>query len=124
MGARFGVGYHLHAIKKAGTEFDLEKVRTALKGHVDSEGAIEVLTNVGAECSFTLPAETSKFPDLFADLQSKKEELNLEQVALSMTTLEEVFLKLGQQEEEEQKRKKEEEEAKAKEDGDSDKKKD
>jgi ABC-type multidrug transport system ATPase subunit len=124
--ARFGVGFHLHAVKKSDGDFSLDRVMEVLKQHVDAVDSIEVLTNVGAECSFTLPAETSKFPDLFTDLQNKKDELNLEQVALSMTTLEEVFLKLGQEEEEADKKakeEKEEKEAKAKEEGTDDKKK-
>ncbi len=124
---RFGVGFHLHVVTKdRGAEpakegkeeakegsFDADMVAETLRSHVDAKDQVEVLTNVGTECSLTLPSETDKFPALFDELEERRDALGIEQLALSMTTLEEVFLKLGQleQKEAEEAAKKEAEEA-------------
>ena len=86
-------------------EFDADALMNILKTHVEESDKVTLLTNVGTECSLTLPAETSKFPALFTELEEKKEELGINQLALSMTTLEEVFLKLGELDDEEKKEK-------------------
>ena len=72
------------------TRFDAELVKNTLKKHVSEEGAeeVKILTNVGTECSLTLPGETARFPALFTELEDRREELGIEQIALSMTTLE------------------------------------
>ena len=78
---------------------DPTPIMDTLRAHVDARDDVQLLTNVGAECSMTLPNETSKFPKLFDELESRRSELGIEQLALSMTTLEEVFLQLGKLEE-------------------------
>lgn len=85
-------------------EFDADALMNTLKTHVEESDKVTLLTNVGTECSLTLPAETSKFPALFTELEEKKEELGINQLALSMTTLEEVFLKLGELDDEKKKK--------------------
>ena len=49
--------------------------------------------------------QIQKFPDLFDAIGKAKEELGIEQVALSQTTLEEVFMELGQEKKKRKKRK-------------------
>ena len=52
-------------------------------------------SNLNSEIMFTLPAEDSnKFPNLFSKIDKKKDELKILNVGISITTIEEVFLRL------------------------------
>jgi energy-coupling factor transporter ATP-binding protein EcfA2 len=56
----------------------------------------DVLSDVGAEQSFRLPfSASSKFVDLFTETDRKKEELGISEYGISVTTLEEVFIRVG-----------------------------
>ena len=83
--------------------FNADTLVETLRKHVSEGDKVKVLTNVGTECSLTLPAETNMFPALFTELEERREELGINQVALSMTTLEEVFLELVKLEDDEEK---------------------
>ena len=89
-------------------DFDASLIIDTLRSHISEDGKedVKLLTNVGTECSVTLPSETAAFPALFSELEERRDELGIEQLALSMTTLEEVFLELGKLEEEQQKKEK------------------
>jgi len=51
-------------------------------------------SNLNSEIMFTLPAEDSnKFPSLFSKIDKKKDELKILNVGISITTIEEVFLR-------------------------------
>lgn len=51
-------------------------------------------SNINSEISFILPTEESgKFPQLFAEIEKNKNELGILNVGISVTTVEEVFLK-------------------------------
>ena len=51
----------------------------------------EMLNDVGSELSFRLPFEaTSRFVELFSELDANKLALNIAQYGISVTTLEEV----------------------------------
>jgi ATP-binding cassette subfamily A (ABC1) protein 3 len=68
------------------------EVVSLMRSHV--QGAKCVL-DAGAELGFILPAgETSAFPALFQELERRKEELGLAGFGVSVTTMEEVFLKV------------------------------
>lgn len=57
-----------------------------------------MLPFVGAELTFILPSEsTSKFEQLFSELESRREELGINSFGVSVTTMEEVFLKVGEE---------------------------
>lgn len=57
----------------------------------------KLLTDIGAEVSFQLPLDaTARFPDLLRTLDVRKGELGVEYYGLSVTTLEEVFLKVSE----------------------------
>ena len=57
----------------------------------------EKVTDVGAELSFILPSSsTSAFPDLFDRLESDSVPLGVESYGVSVTTMEEVFMKVGE----------------------------
>ena len=52
----------------------------------------------GAELSFILPSEaTGKFEELFLELETRRRELGIASYGASVTTMEEVFLKVGEE---------------------------
>merc|ERR1719295_2172033 len=56
------------------------------------------LSLAGGEISYRLPFEqTGAFPDVFEALDKRKEALNVSTYGISITTLEEVFLKIGEE---------------------------
>jgi hypothetical protein len=62
----------------------------------------DLLSNAGTEISFRLPFEESgNFPPLFSKLDTSKASYGIENYAISVTTLEEVFLKITKADEEE-----------------------
>lgn len=57
----------------------------------------EILTNVGAELSYQLPeAYEECFETMMASLEVQRDILGIQSISISGTTLEEVFLKVGQ----------------------------
>jgi len=111
----FGIGFHLHIVKDLNAmkngQFKQQDVVNMIGEHVGKD-AVKLLTDIGAEVSFAIPRDkTPAFPDLFTALGENKEAFGIEQVALSQTTLEEVFMELGRKEEEEERKKELEEQA-------------
>ncbi len=57
---------------------------------------IEIEQNVGAELSYSLPDNKSNlFPDMFEELERRKVDLGIASYGASITTMEEVFMKVG-----------------------------
>jgi len=84
-----GVGYHLYIVKNPACIAD--NILDMIQSHVPEA---ELESNVGAELSFVLPKEQSgKFEQLFADLEENQDSLGIGSFGVSVTTLEEVFLK-------------------------------
>jgi ATP-binding cassette subfamily A (ABC1) protein 3 len=55
-----------------------------------------VLSDVSSEITMQLPMdEVKKFPEMFNEIDTKKEALGISTYGISITTLEEVFLKVG-----------------------------
>ena len=105
----FGIGFRLTLLKDGDTlkagNFNLQKIKGVIEKHLEYPAGeqVEVLSDVGAECSFALPrSKSSKFPALFVELATEKKAFGIETLAMSQTTLEEVFLKLGDHEGHEQ----------------------
>ncbi|XP_041364325.1 cholesterol transporter ABCA5-like [Gigantopelta aegis] len=100
---RFGIGYHLNMVVDPDCQAD--KVTDFLKQQVSG---VEMKRAHAKELAFTMPmAEVSKFPKLFAALESPvdqrqtlSESLGIKGYGVSMTSLEEVFLKIGSEIEE------------------------
>ena len=90
--SRYGVGYHMTLVKQPNcATFNVE---VFVKSFVPSAKKV---TDVGMELSFILPSsEVSKFSDLFDDLERLKEDLGVASFGISITTMEEVFLKVGE----------------------------
>lgn len=54
----------------------------------------EVENDVAAELSYILPSErSSQFEDMFVELDSREKELCIQSYGISVTTMEEVFLR-------------------------------
>jgi ATP-binding cassette subfamily A (ABC1) protein 1 len=94
---RFGLGYQLtivRTLREGGDQADegADELKQLVTQHVDNAVC---LSDVASEVAFQLPLESvDRFAQLFTQLETKKE-LNIATFGISMTTLEEVFLKLA-----------------------------
>ena len=93
---RYGVGYNLVISKKTrdpGPQIDkfiTDRIKTAKK-----------MQEVSSEISYQLPKEEAdNFKKFFAEFDNNLESLNIRSYGVGVTTLEEVFLKIGHGEEE------------------------
>uniref|UniRef100_A0A183BIK8 ABC transporter domain-containing protein n=1 Tax=Globodera pallida TaxID=36090 RepID=A0A183BIK8_GLOPA len=101
---RFGVGYLLSVVVRSGADFAraVDKVFGAVGKH--SPGARLEQSQKPPEFSLVLPlGDKRKFGDIFAELEQRKGELDVDSFGLSSNTLEQVFLKVGEQSVEETK---------------------
>jgi ATP-binding cassette subfamily A (ABC1) protein 3 len=98
---QYGVGYTLTIVKAENfDEFALTKL---IQSHVP---AAEQLSNIAGEISFRLPVAASpQFPELFQTFDSNQSEYGITNYGISVTTLEEVFLRVGHDDEESNKSK-------------------
>eukprot|EP00794_Sanderia_malayensis_P017572 gene17572-19324_t len=89
---RFGVGYHLNLVKSQ--TFQEQSARNVIE---DTIPRAKMVSNIGSEMKYILENESSKqFKGLFQSLEAKKDELGIGSFGVSVTTLEEVFLKVGE----------------------------
>ncbi|CEO94857.1 hypothetical protein PBRA_003670 [Plasmodiophora brassicae] len=91
----FGVGYTLTLSKSGqmGSGTDTAAVSDIVRTHVPGS---ELLSDVAAEMAFRLPlSHASKFPGMFDDIDSKRGVLGIGSYGVSVTTLSEVFLRVG-----------------------------
>ena len=89
---RYGIGYHLTIARDRSC--DPARVEQLVKSFVPKA---EQVTDVGAELSFILPASSApSFPNLFSRLDVDKAPLGIEGFGVSVTTMEEVFMKVGE----------------------------
>ncbi|CEG41294.1 atp-binding cassette superfamily [Plasmopara halstedii] len=90
---RFGAGYNLTLVKDDATCVD-NVVIDFVTSRVSNA---QLLSNVGSEIAFQLPlAGSSTFASLFADLDDELQGLGLLSYGVSVTTLEEVFIKVAE----------------------------
>lgn len=90
--SRYGVGYHLTLVKKEGC--NQNSVTSLILGHVPNA---QLLSSVGAEMEFLLSSEyASGFERLFQEIENKMDEFGIASFGVSITTLEEVFIKVGE----------------------------
>ena len=89
---RFGVGYHMTIVK--GPHFKENETVSTISKIVPTA---KMTGNVAAELSYTLNEDTSKdFKQLFETLEDSKEKNGVSSFGVSVTTLEEVFIKVGE----------------------------
>ncbi|XP_026899340.1 phospholipid-transporting ATPase ABCA3 [Acinonyx jubatus] len=88
---KYGAGYHMTLVKEP--HCDPEAISRLVRHHVPS-ATLE--SRAGAELSFILPKEsTHRFESLFAKLEKQQKELGIASFGASVTTMEEVFLRVG-----------------------------
>ena len=84
-----GVGYHLVMVKESSCNPDI--VTNAVTKFVT--GATKE-SDIGSELSYLLPREeSSHFEELFSFLENNKENVGISSFGVSVTTMEEVFVK-------------------------------
>lgn len=87
---QFGVGYHLVCVKKE-SFFNCSNVTELLKKYIPD---IKKESEIGTELSYLLDdRNVLVFQNMLQDLEENSEQLNIESYGISLTTLEEVFLK-------------------------------
>lgn len=90
--SKYGVGYHMTIVKQPSC--DVNQLTNIIKSYVP-EAAME--SNVSAELSFILPQKDSdKFEGMFGHIEKAKDSLGIDSFGASVTTMEEVFLKVGE----------------------------
>ena len=71
---------------------DVNNITQVVKSYVPQA---EVESNIGAELSYILPQEScGQFEALFTQLQNEQQQLGINSFGASVTTMEEVFLRL------------------------------
>ncbi|KAF7243057.1 ATP-binding cassette sub-family A member 3 [Varanus komodoensis] len=88
---KYGAGYHMVMVKEPCC--NLGEIARLIHHYVP-KASLE--SNAGAELSFILPKEsTHRFEALFTELELRREELGIASYGASVTTMEEVFLRVG-----------------------------
>jgi len=96
--SQYGVGYTLTIAKRA-EDADPGNAKIAeLKAYVRRAcREAELLSDVGVEVVYRMPmAQSSTFPELFEEFERTPERYGIQFFSVSVTTLEEVFLRVGQ----------------------------
>ncbi|XP_067683953.1 phospholipid-transporting ATPase ABCA3-like [Haliotis asinina] len=90
----YGAGYHLVIVKEP--TCDVPSVTAVVQQHVPT-AVLE--SEINAELSYLLPDDQSaNFAALFTEIETQREMLGISSFGASATTMEEVFLKAGQDE--------------------------
>ncbi|EEY56287.1 ATP-binding Cassette (ABC) superfamily [Phytophthora infestans T30-4] len=90
---RFGAGYNLTLVKDD-AKCDDDAVAAFVQSYVP---AAVLLSNVGSEIAFQLPLNSSsEFATMFAEMDRRLKRLGLLSYGVSVTTLEEVFIKVAE----------------------------
>lgn len=95
----YGAGYHITVVfaksdlKKAGTKSRADHLLSVLHQHCPEA---ELESSVGMEATFLLPSsQRDKFEPMLNDLETNQNALGVSSFGVSITTMEEVFLKVG-----------------------------
>ncbi|XP_045497087.1 phospholipid-transporting ATPase ABCA1-like [Colias croceus] len=87
----YGIGYKLTIVKE--DTCNVEEVTKFFKTYVPD---VRENTNIGSELTYILPNEhVSKFPNMLKKFEEEKAALKVSSYGLSVTSLEEVFMKAG-----------------------------
>jgi ATP-binding cassette subfamily A (ABC1) protein 3 len=85
-----GIGYHMRIVKS--NTCDVSKVTSVIHSYVP---LARLENNVSTELTYELPRDSvDQFATMFAALERDKKVLGITSFGASLTTLEEVFLKL------------------------------
>ncbi|CAB3382094.1 Hypothetical predicted protein [Cloeon dipterum] len=96
----FGTGYHLNLLTKNNCDKNsLQNAvkRVILEARVHKNSSLDATDSANrGRITFTLPTEkVDQFPKLFDVLETSKDDLGISSIGVSFTTMEEVFLKVG-----------------------------
>jgi hypothetical protein len=84
-----GTGYQLNLLKVSGC--NVARITNIIQEIVPHS---KIKTEMGTVLCYMLPSEqTERFPDLFEILERDKQMLGISSIGVSITTLEEVFLR-------------------------------
>ena len=92
---RFGVGYNLSIVKsiEGSKQPDFSRIQALVMRHLPES---KVFNTASAEILFEIPMEsTHKFKAFFEELDENLQKLNVETYGISVTTLEEVFIRVS-----------------------------
>lgn len=101
---RYGVGYNLTVVRNisASAKEYSEQITRVINSHLSE---VKILSEVSAESSYQIPlSESSKFDKFFKELDERSKELKIDAYGISVTTLEEVFLRVARGDDEGAKR--------------------
>ncbi|XP_073830693.1 ATP binding cassette subfamily A member 3 isoform X2 [Musca autumnalis] len=88
---KYGSGYKLICVKRDGCK--TEDLTALLRKYVPN---IQPVADIGAELAYELPDQYSSiFEEMFRDLEDNSDELKLNGYGIGITSLEEVFMKVG-----------------------------
>uniref|UniRef100_A0A4X2KQT5 ABC transporter domain-containing protein n=1 Tax=Vombatus ursinus TaxID=29139 RepID=A0A4X2KQT5_VOMUR len=88
---KYGAGYHMIMVK--GQHCNIHEIEGLIHEHIPNA---TMESNMGAELSFILPKENvHSFEALFEELEERQEELGISSFGASVTTMEEVFLRVS-----------------------------
>ncbi|KAL3853224.1 hypothetical protein ACJMK2_016780 [Sinanodonta woodiana] len=94
----YGAGYHMVMVKNKTCNVD--RVTAVVNNYVPTA---TLASEISAEVSYILPFDqSSKFEALFQEIESKMAELGITSFGTSATTMEEVFLKVGEEADDEE----------------------
>ena len=89
----YGVGYNMTVEKASANSFNSKGVMSLISNRVPDA---KILSDVGTEFSVQLPfSSSSHFQSLFENLDDNLSSLGIQSYGMSVTTLEEVFLKVA-----------------------------
>lgn len=89
---KYGAGYNLTIVKNA--ECNADEITSMIRNYIPD---VIVNSAVGAELSYVLPDhESHHFSDVFEKLERNQRELGIASFGASLTTMEEVFIRVGE----------------------------
>jgi len=94
----FGIGYHLHIIKNP--NFNNDAMSQFIDKYIRGKQILQTGRGSGIEITYQLPiAELKHFPNFLRSLEQNMVTLNMQSYGISITTLEEVFIKIALEDE-------------------------
>uniref|UniRef100_A0A8C6DUL3 ABC transporter domain-containing protein n=1 Tax=Moschus moschiferus TaxID=68415 RepID=A0A8C6DUL3_MOSMO len=88
---KYGAGYYITLVRKP--QCDTEKISLLIYQHIPNA---VFQSSIGEELTFILPKEsTHRFEALFTDLELRQEELGIASFGASITTMEEIFIRVN-----------------------------
>ena len=92
---RFGVGYNLTMVKQS--KDSTSRISAYLHKNLGPE--VKMLSEVSNEVAYQIPSNLSgKFKEFFEEFDKDLEKIGVRSYGISITTLEEVFLRVGEEE--------------------------